>query len=178
LRERRICIKTIRVGFPNCIRPHPRILSSQARKLDHRATPFLIVQAGLLRCALPLSAVREVMRPLPIKTAAGLPPAVLGASIVRGVPLPVVSLPLLLNQPETTGTRFVVVRTPGSDCVLAVDGVDSITRMDSAQWQALPNLLRRMQFAGEIAAADEDLAVTLDLGRVVAELKLAEELPE
>lgn len=132
---------------------------------------FLILRAGALRCALPVSAVREVMRPLPIEAAYGLLPGVLGATIVRGKPVPVVSLDRLLHQPEEAPTRFVVVRTPGRDCVLACTAVESIMRLDGREWQKLPNLLQSLRAAGQIAAADGDLVVTLEMGRVLPPLE-------
>lgn len=131
---------------------------------------FLIVTAGALRCALPLSVVREVMRPQPVKAAAGLAPSVLGASVIRGLPLPVVSLCRLLHQPEAEETRFVVVRTPGRDCVLAVGAIQSISSVDPGAWQKMPNLLRRIESAEAISVDDQDLMVSLSMARLIAEL--------
>ena len=128
------------------------------------------MQAGALRCALPLLQVREVMRPLPVKAASGLAPGVLGATVVRGVPLPVISLTRLLHQPEEQPRRFVVLRTPGRDCVLAVDAIHSIDRMPAETWQQLPNLLRRVESAEQISTEDQDLIVSLSMARILAEL--------
>jgi purine-binding chemotaxis protein CheW len=131
---------------------------------------FLIVRAGALRCALPLSQVREVMRLLPIKAADGLLPGVLGATVVRGNPLPVVGLPQLLKQSSANVSRFVVVTTLGRECVLAVDHVEAISSLEEAEWQRMPNLLQQISSADEIAAVDRDLIVTLDMGRLMAAL--------
>jgi purine-binding chemotaxis protein CheW len=147
-------------------------------QLEHKTETFLVVRSGDLRCALPLSQVREIMRPLPVNAAEGLPPGVLGISLVRGVPLPVVSLASLLRQPGGQESRFVVVRTPGRDCVLAVDEVNSITDFEAHAWQQMPKLLQRIAFAAEIAAADEDIVVTLDTGRIVAEFPPQQEPQE
>ncbi len=128
------------------------------------------MQAGALRCALPLTQVREVMRPLPLKTVTGLAPAVLGASVVRGIPLPVVSLARLLHQPDEQPSRFLVLRTPGRDCVLAVAAIHSIARVTADAWQQMPSLLRRMEFAEQIGAEDQDLIVSLSTARLLSEL--------
>lgn len=144
--------------------------------MQHESEAFLIVQAGALRCALPLAHVREVMRPLPVKTAAGLASGVLGASVIRGVPLPVLSLAHLLHQPQVEPARFVVLRTPGRDCVLAVDAVHSIDHLPADTWQQLPSLLRRVESAEQIGAEDQDLIVSLSMARIVSELPLPEAL--
>lgn len=110
------------------------------------------------------------MRPLPVKVVSGLAPGVLGASVVRGVPMPVISLARLLRQPEEPPSRFVVLRTPGRDCVLAVDAIHSIDRMPAKTWQQMPNLLRRVESADEIGAEDQDLIVSLGMARILSEL--------
>lgn len=137
---------------------------------------FLIVRAGSLRCALPLSRVGEVMRPLPVKAARGAGPGVLGAAVVRGEPLAVVSLSELLQQAGGQATRFVVVRTPGRACVLAVEAVEAIAPLEDSAWQKLPKLLQNLDTADEIAAMDEELVVTLNLGRVLEKLPPAAEV--
>lgn len=136
---------------------------------------FLIIRTGALRCALPISVVREVMRPLRIKAAGGLLPGVLGAAIVRGNPLPVISLGVLLRQPEEPLARFVVVRTPGRDCVLACASIESITGLDDSEWQRLPTLLESIEAAQQIAVTDRDLVVTLDMAWVSQALPPPEE---
>lgn len=133
-----------------------------------------MVRAGALRCALPLAMVREVMRRQPLARAENLAPGVLGVSVVRGEAVPVVSLGSLLEQPPEAESRFVVVRTPGKDCVLAVSAVESIVRIEPDRWQQMPKLLRRLSFAEEIAAADQDLIVTLDTARLIEHLSPTE----
>lgn len=114
------------------------------------------------------------MRPLPVTAADHLPAGVLGVSVVRGEPLPVVSLGFLLRQPRGREGRFVVVRTPGRDCVLAVDAVETILSPEATCWHPMPRLLERMEFVEAIASADQDLMVTLDMVRLMAELPPAE----
>jgi purine-binding chemotaxis protein CheW len=55
-------------------------------------------RVGSLLCALPLDDVVETMRPLPVKPLAGTPPYVRGVTVVRGVPVPVVDLAVLLGE--------------------------------------------------------------------------------
>jgi chemotaxis signal transduction protein len=110
------------------------------------------------------------MRLLPIKAVEGLLPGVLGATVVRGNPLPVVSLPLLLKQSGANVNRFVVVRTLGREFALAVDQVEAISSLEEAEWQRMPKLLQHISSADEIAAIDQDLIVTLDMGRLITAL--------
>lgn len=138
--------------------------------MDHSFETFLIVEAGAFRCALALLQVREIMRPLPVKSAAGLSPVVLGVSVIRGEALPVVSLARLLRQPDAEESRFVVLRTPGRDCALSVGAVHGIAGIDPSEWRQMPKLLSRVDSAAQILADDEDLMVSLSMARLVDEL--------
>jgi len=85
---------------------------------------YLLVRAGTLTCALPLSHVVETMRPLPIEPLANAPAFVRGLSIIRGAPVPVVDLGALLNTPSSRPPpRFVTVRAGERRVALAVDGI-------------------------------------------------------
>src|SRR5579864_4751234 len=70
--------------------------------------PTLFVRAGAHMCALALSNVAEIMRPLPIAPLAGAPEIVRGLSVIRGAPVPVVDLGRLLgSEAQSPSTRFV-----------------------------------------------------------------------
>lgn len=60
-------------------------------------------------CAFPLESVIEVMRPLPIEPLPDVPAYVLGASLVRGLPTPIVDLGALLGTLPIKLWRFVTV---------------------------------------------------------------------
>jgi purine-binding chemotaxis protein CheW len=101
----------------------------------------LLVRAGRLRCALPLEAVSEIMRALPLRVLAGLPPYVRGASLVRGRATPVIDLSGLLGgEALEAPARYVVVR--GSSAVaLAVDAVTGVQPLPRDALGELPRLL-------------------------------------
>jgi purine-binding chemotaxis protein CheW len=143
--------------------------------LKKRSQSFLIVQAGALRCALPLSEVREIMRPLPLKKVSGLASGVLGIAVIRGAALPVLSLGRLLRQGEEVENRLVVMRTPGRDCALLVGSVHGISDVDASAWEQMPKLLARVDFADQIQAEDAELMVSLSMARLLAELPLPEQ---
>ena len=92
---------------------------------DGAATALILV-AGSLRCALPLDEVIETMRPLAVRPLAGTPDFVLGISIMRGVPAPVVDLAALLAGERAEVSRFVAVRTDNGPVALAVGSVRGI----------------------------------------------------
>jgi purine-binding chemotaxis protein CheW len=67
----------------------------------------LVFRAGTLLCALPLDEVIETMRPLETRPLAGTAAFVLGISVLRGVPAPVIDVARLLTGApgETDATR-------------------------------------------------------------------------
>jgi purine-binding chemotaxis protein CheW len=117
--------------------------------LATRARPVLIVTAGAVSCAIPLEHVVETMRPLPIEAVAGLPSFVLGVSVIRGVPTPVVDLAALLEGASGAPGRFVTLRLGDRSAALAVLGVAGVRSLDPGQLSSLPPLLR--QDAGPLA---------------------------
>ena len=62
----------------------------------------VLVQAGLHLCALPLGAVIETLRPLPLRPLAGAPAGVLGVAVVRGSPVPVIDLAWSVHRKFTS----------------------------------------------------------------------------
>ncbi|WIM93677.1 chemotaxis protein CheW [Actinoplanes oblitus] len=70
----------------------------------------LVFRAGPLYCALTLNEVLETMRPLPTRPLAGTPPYVLGLTILRGEPAPVIDVTRLLTGTTSEIDRYVAVR--------------------------------------------------------------------
>ena len=113
----------------------------QAGQNDEPAgTSSLVFRAGSLLCALRLEEVIETMRPLPTHSLAGTPAYVLGISILRGVPTPVVDIARLLGGGPATPTRFVAVGTERGPVAFAtgeVLGIRSTVADTGAQHTAL-----------------------------------------
>jgi purine-binding chemotaxis protein CheW len=137
--------------------------------LDYASSQTLICRAGRTLCSLPLSGVVETFRPLPVEHVAGAPPFLLGLSIVRGQPVPVVDLSLLLNGSPATPTRFVVVKADSRRVALAVDAVVGIRPIAEESMQALPPLLRDAEtgMVSAIGTLDNALFVVLQASRIV-----------
>ncbi len=103
--------------------------------------------------ALPLSCVAETMRPLPIARVAGAPDLVLGLSLIRGVPVPVLDGARLVGEapPEVAPSRFVLLKLAERRAAIAVDEVTGVRDLGRAELAALPPILDR-QGAGALAA--------------------------
>lgn len=132
---------------------------------------MLLVRAGARWCGLPIGAVTETMRPLPVTPVAGAPAWVPGVAVVRGEPAPVVDLGALLGgAPEAAPARFVAVSAGGRCALLAVAAVAGVRELPGADARALP--LVRDACAGALAAVgtlDGDLLVVLGAARLVPE---------
>ena len=121
-------------------------------------------------CALPLSDVVEIMRPLPIEPVAGAPTFVRGVSVVRGQPIPVVDLAVLLaGRSEGSPGRFVVVRSGERRIALAVDSVQGKREIDPAALESLPTLLGTApsEIGESVGLLDQRLLTCLRAGRVL-----------
>lgn len=124
----------------------------------------LVVNSGPYHCALPLASVAETMRPLPIRSFAQMPAFVDGASIIRGVPVPVVHLARLLGSDAEMVRRFVVIRVGERQVALAVEAVLGVENLQEARLTSVPPLLQRSHpdIISALAAADERLLVVLN----------------
>jgi purine-binding chemotaxis protein CheW len=124
----------------------------------------LVCEIGTSQCALPLSSVIEIMRPLPIDPIAGSAKGVLGLSIIRGAPTVVVDAAVLLGQTAGAPTRFVMLRTGERRVALAVQGALGIRTIATEALHGLPPLLRDAdsEVLERIASRDRDLLLVLE----------------
>ena len=133
------------------------------------STRALLVRVATHACALRLSNVVEIMRPLPVEALAGAPEMVYGLSVIRGVPVPVVALAALFNVGDRPAKRLVVVRTGDKQVALAVDAVLGVGEFSVAALSAMPPLLRDAA-AGvveTIGALDSELLFVLNTASIV-----------
>jgi purine-binding chemotaxis protein CheW len=131
---------------------------------------FLVITADHRVCALPLCAVSEVMRPLPIEPFAGTPPFVVGASIVRGRATPIVDLAALLSSARSLARRLVTLRVDDGARVIGLL-VDDVLGIRHLAIDETPALLRDVDDARVLALGrlDDALVRALELGRTVPE---------
>jgi purine-binding chemotaxis protein CheW len=130
----------------------------------------LFVRAGTHMCALALTHVVEIMRPLPIEPLAGAPQVVRGLSIIRGAPVPVVGLGGLLGPAmQSPSARFVMIRAGERLVALGVDAVLGIRQLASSQMDAMPPLLSDAyaERVEAIGALDAELFLVLNAAHLV-----------
>jgi purine-binding chemotaxis protein CheW len=130
----------------------------------------LVVRAGARLCALPVSKVVEVHRPLPVESVSQAPAAVLGFAIVRGAALPVVDLAVLLGGPSGGPcTRFVIVRAGERRFALSVETVLGIREFAPTFWGDLPPLLgpASAELIEAVGALDAEAILALETGHIV-----------
>jgi purine-binding chemotaxis protein CheW len=120
-------------------------------------------------CALPLRDVIETLRPLPIEPLAGAPSYVCGLSILRGAPVPVVDVGLLLGVEQVRATRLVALRVGTRTAALAVGAVLGVRTL--AGDSALPPLLKQAAHGAiqTLGSLDRELLLVLEGARLVPE---------
>lgn len=131
---------------------------------------MLLVQARTRVCALPLSHVVETMRPLPIQPVPVAPAFILGLSVIRGEPVPVVDLGALLGCPEPAQSRrLVAVRMGERRAALAVEAVLRIVSETALERRALPPLLRSAgdRTVAAVSALDREFLSILETAHLV-----------
>jgi purine-binding chemotaxis protein CheW len=130
----------------------------------------LVFRADTHLAAIGLEHVTEVLRPLPVEGLAGVPPYVRGICVLRGRPVPVVDIGLLLGGERMAGevhaARFVGVRTGPQTAVLAVDTVVGIRDIPMERLHDLSSVTGSVACTAVGAIGREPLLL-LETGRVI-----------
>lgn len=129
---------------------------------------MILCRVGETTCALELTHVLEILRPLPLRPITGMPSFVIGVSILRGAPVPVVDARRLLGAPiSSPPTRLVSLRIDGRSVALAVDEVLGVGLPPPGR--ELPPLLRDAQtdVIDTLGRLDSELLVVLRAARLV-----------
>ena len=140
---------------------------SEAR---HPARAALLCRVGTRVYGIRLDQVVETMRPLPIEPLAGVPPFVLGLSVLRGTPVPVIDLANLLGTASPVmHARFVAVRAGDRTALLAVESVARVAALPERILESLPPLVRDVsaQALDTIGRLDEGMLFVLKSGHIV-----------
>lgn len=131
-------------------------------------TPYLLFTVGRRICALSIRHVRETLRPLPVEPAARAPAFVLGTTLWRGVPTPVVDTGVLLGDgPIADPTRLVALHTedgrPVGLLATTVLGVRTLGVQGT-----LPLLADDREVVAAVGRLDHQLLTVLRAGRILA----------
>jgi purine-binding chemotaxis protein CheW len=112
------------------------------------------------------------MRPLPVESVAAAPDFVLGVSLIRGVPTPVVDAGALIGAIEPADfKRYVMLRSGESGVALAVEEVLGVRELPSASLKRLPPLLREAsaEIVSALGSLDAELLTMLKLARTLTD---------
>lgn len=122
-----------------------------------------------MACGVPLEHVRETMRPLPVEPLAGVPAFVLGVSLIRGRPTPVVDgLRLLGGRSASRATRYVALELGARGAALAVDEVLGVRDVSPETFGVLPGILGGAQeHVAALGSLDTELLLVLEHGRLL-----------
>jgi purine-binding chemotaxis protein CheW len=119
-------------------------------------------------CAMPVQQVIETMRPQPVQALAGTPDYILGVSVIRGTPVPVVDLAALLHGQRREPTRLVTVKAGSRTAALAVDEVAGVVAIPPASLESLSPLLGAQSgAASSVGVAGTGVLLLLDGARMV-----------
>jgi purine-binding chemotaxis protein CheW len=140
------------------------------------ASLVLLCRVGARLCGVPLEHVGETMRPLPVDRVGGMPGFMLGLSVIRGAPVPVVDAFALLagHAAGTTDTqpgRFVTLNVGTRTAALAVDEVLGVRGLPPAALADLPPLLSEAgrDVIDAVGMLDAELLLILRGARLVPE---------
>jgi len=132
----------------------------------------LIIRAAGSRWAIPARDAVETMRALPIKPVASPFPAMVGLSVVRGLPIPVVDIArLLTGSSDAQAARFVTVRCGARIVALLVEAIEGI-RTIAERTGPEERSLARSAAAGAIASLgslDHEFLGLLSVTRLFAD---------
>jgi purine-binding chemotaxis protein CheW len=119
-------------------------------------------------CAVPLTQVLEVMRPLPTERIAGVPDFVRGMAVIRGEAVPVLDAASLLGAPPGTATRYVTLRIGERRVALAVDAVLGTFLVTAEVLRGVPPLLSAAEGAvTALGVLDSELLMVLEATRLL-----------
>jgi purine-binding chemotaxis protein CheW len=141
-----------------------------------QAGTCLVFKVESVACALPIAAVVETMRPLPLQRVESAPPIVAGLAMIRGTPTPVIDTARLLGTAAATETgRFITVAVGNRQVALAVTSVVGLRAVTAAELGALPPLLAGAETGAvsAIGTLDRELLLLLRGVRLVPETVFA-----
>jgi purine-binding chemotaxis protein CheW len=126
---------------------------------------YLVCRVGGGLCAVPVTTVRETMRPQPVTPLADGPPYLSGVAVVRGALTPVVDAGALVSGIPVNAGRLLSLAAADRSVALAVESVVGVRVIEP---DALVDLPDGGPVAGLGVLGDRMLAV-LDAVRVVPE---------
>ncbi len=134
---------------------------------------FLICRTGTRHFAVETCDVIETLRPFAIEALADVPPFVRGYAMIRGKPVALVDIGMLLGEAGADHQRIVTVRAGKNNVGLLVDAVIDLRVFPPDLLSDMPALFGSNEAFEAIATLDEELVVFLKAARVISEDVLA-----
>lgn len=135
------------------------------------ADSWLLCRSAAHLYGIPVEHVVEVMRVLPIEPVAGAPNYVRGLSVIRGVPMAVIDIGILVAGQTTLADRLVVIRAGERSIALLNEAVLGIRAVPAEVFRQMPPLLRDAADGTIVAVGtiDAELLFVLHAARLVPE---------
>ncbi len=134
---------------------------------------LLVCRVGSRLCGIPLVYVVEIMRPLPLEPLKEMPPFVVGLTLLRGRPTPVVDGRWLFGGSEARSSsagRSITLAVGQRRVALLVDDIVHIRPLASVQLDELPPLLQKGgDDAVSLGRLDSELLLVLQHTRLLSE---------
>ncbi|WP_020472197.1 chemotaxis protein CheW [Zavarzinella formosa] len=133
-------------------------------------TTFLLIRLNSKLCAIPLAVVAECMRPLPAEPVPGTPPYLLGLAVIRGGPVPVVDLDVLLGGTgDGPRGRYVLLKFGERKLAIAVSEVSGVCQLPDSILREAPPLLQGgdRELMAAVGVRDDQLFFVLRAAKVV-----------
>jgi purine-binding chemotaxis protein CheW len=141
--------------------------------LQQRSAELAVLcRVGTQLCAVPIEHVAETMRPLPFEPLAGMPPFVLGISVIRNEATPVIHAGKLIGAGAAgIPKRYLTLKVGERRVALAVDAVLDVVDLATLALGNLPPLLQASgaEVVTAIGTLDSDLLWLLRSARLVPE---------
>jgi purine-binding chemotaxis protein CheW len=145
-------------------------------ELEGDTVQSILFKMGNEYYGLPISLVKEIIKPLPITKFPKSPPFVEGVIDLRGRILPIINLRKLFGLeplPLTDDSRFVDLQMDSLSIGVVVDAVSEVIRLSRKQIEPAPPIVAGVEgkYLSGIARMDDKLILLLDLDEIFAPWK-------
>lgn len=134
---------------------------------------WVLCRVGPRICAVPLACVTETMRAMPVTPLADPGGFVTGASIIRGMAVPIIDAGALFGEPHATRRRLVTINVGRRLVALGVDEILSAGEI-AGEAEELPPLLREVSADAvrAIGVHDGEFLLCLEASRLIPDATL------
>ncbi|QQE75662.1 chemotaxis protein CheW [Brevibacillus composti] len=136
----------------------------------------ILFQMGNEYYGLPISLVKEIIKPLPVTRFPKSPPYVEGVIDLRGRILPIINLRIMFGLeplPLTEESRFVDLQMEGLNIGIVVEAVSEVMHIPSSLIEPAPPIVAGVdgKFLSGIARMQDKLVMLLDVDEIFSQWK-------